>query len=449
MRDRIVNGHVASTVWWLAWPSILAMILQSINGLVDTAYVGRLSASAMSGVGMASQIMVILMAVGTAASIGATALVARFTGAGDSENAEKALRQSVLISVILSALAGIPAYIFGPWMLHKVMGASGGDLASGTLYLNVSLIALVPYFLMMVLTGIYRGKGDMVNPLLIMLIATVLAVFGDSVLVLGWGPVPRLGVLGAGIATDVSRFLAMTLFIAWLPRVGMKIRLSDKWALDWDWFLRILRVGAPAGLQGVLRSTALTAFFAILHRTHESLYGTAALAVGLRIEALAFLPGFAFSVAATSMVGQNLGAGQPDRAEKCAWTATWQSIGVTSAMGLAFIFLAYPISRCFTQDPGVLPLAAGYLMINGISEPFLALQMVLTGALQGAGETRLPAWSTIITQWSIRLPLTYYLAITAGLNSLGAWISMSATTVIGGLVMLIIFKRSNWKETEI
>jgi putative MATE family efflux protein len=424
------------------------MILQSINGLVDAAYVGRINASALSGVGMASQMMVIMMAVGTAASIGATALVARFIGADDKENALKALRQSIIVAVILSALAGIPAYLFGPWFL-KVMGASGDDLRAGTLYLNVVLLTITPYFLMMVLTGIYRGVGDMVNPLIVMLIATVVAVVGDQILVLGLGPIPRMGVLGAGIATNLSRVLAMVLFIAWLPRINMKLKRSDPWTPDWGWFLRILKIGAPAGLQGVLRSTALMAFFGILHRTTESLYGTAALTVGLRIEALAFLPGFAFSVAATSMVGQNLGAGQPDRAEQSAWTATWQSIGVTSVMGLAFILFAYPICRCFTTDPNVLPLAAGYLRINGISEPFLALQMVLTGALQGAGETKLPAWSTIITQWSIRLPLTWYLAITAGLNSLGAWISMSGTTVIGGLVMLTIFKLSHWKETEI
>jgi len=190
-------------------------------------------------------------------------------------------------------------------------------------------------------------------------------------------------------------------------------------------------------------------FFGILGRIPEATYAIAALTIGLRTEALAFMPGLAFSVAATSMVGQNLGARQPDRAAQGAWASAWQGIGVMGAIGILFIAFAHPIASVFTNDPKVLPLAASYLWVNGISEPFLAIAMILTGALQGAGETRLPTIATIVTLWFIRLPLCYYLTLTLGLGSFGAWIAMSGSTVLAGLATLLVFKLSHWQEIEV
>jgi len=149
------------------------------------------------------------------------------------------------------------------------------------------------------------------------------------------------------------------------------------------------------------------------------------------------------------MVGQNLGARKPERAAAGAWASAWQGIGVMGAIGILFIAFAHPIASVFTNDPKVLPLAASYLWVNGISEPFLAIAMILTGALQGAGETRLPTAATIVTLWFIRLPLCYYLTLTLGLGSLGAWIAMSGSTVLAGLATLAVFKLSHWQEIEV
>ncbi len=448
IRERMVHGPIWSTVWWLAWPSVITMLLQTANGLVDALFVGRLGPDALSAVGLASQVMLVIMSISTAVSVGATALVARFTGAEEIENAEHATRQSILLGIFVGIASGALAYAAGPWLL-KVMGGKGEALRLGLVYLNIILIANVPYFLMYIFSGIYRGLGDMRTPLIIMMVTTVIALLGDYLLIFGIGPFPRLGVAGAGMATDFSRIAAMLLFFIHLPKSQLRRVVQGSWRPVWSWFSRILNIGTPAGVQGLLRTGASVAYFAVLGLTPEGTYAIAALTIGLRMEALAFMPGFAFGTAATAMVGQNLGARQPDRAERAAWASTWQGIAAMGLVGICFVAFAHPISRLFTSDPGVLPLAAQYLMINGISEPFFALAMVLTGALQGAGETRLPTAATIVTNWIIRLPLTYYLAITLGMGAFGAWISMSGSTILLGFATLAVFKWSRWKEIRL
>ena len=448
IRDRIVNGHVWKTVWWLAWPSVITMLLQTANGLIDIAFVGRLGAGALSGVGLASQIMMILMSISTAVSVGTTALVARFIGANQRKDAEEAVRQSILLSLIISVASGFLAYLAGPWLIRE-MGGEGAGLRLGVTYLNILLLGVIPFYLMIILTGVYRGTGDMKTPLIVMSVVTVVSLVGDYLLIFGIGPFPRLGVVGAGIATVTSRVVATAMLFGFMPKSHLSRALHGSWTPIWSWFRRILNIGTPAAVQGLLRTAASMTFFGILGRIPEATYAIAALTIGLRMEALAFMPGFAFSVAAASMVGQNLGARRPDRAAAGAWASTWQGIGVMGAMGLLFILFARPIASVFTNDPKVLSLAAQYLWVNGISEPFLAIAMILTGALQGAGETRLPTIATIVTLWFIRLPLCYYLTLTLGLGSLGAWVAMSGSTVLAGLATLAVFKLSKWQQIEV
>lgn len=447
-RDRIVTGHIWATVWWLAWPSAVTMLLQTANMLIDAAFVGRLGAAALSAVGLAMQIMFVLMAISTAVSVGTTALVARFVGANEPRNAEQAVRQAILLAVAVSVLSGTLMFFLGPTLI-EAMGGRGESLRLGVTYLNVLLLGVTPFYLMFVLSGVFRGIGDVRTPLMIMAVVTVISVVGDYLLIFGIGPFPRLGVMGAAIANATSRTVAAVMFFAYLPKSSLAGALRGSWRPAWHWFKRILNIGTPVAVQGLLRTGASMMYVSILGLTAQATAAIAALTIGIRTEALAFMPGVAFSVAATSMVGQNLGARQPERAEQSAWAAAWQGIWVMGAAGLLFILFAHPIASVFTNDPKVLPFAATYLQINGISEPFLALGMILTGALQGAGETRLPTAATIVTMWFIRIPLTYYLTISLGLGPLGAWIGMSGSTILGGLAAAGIFKWSRWKNIQV
>lgn len=206
----------------------------------------------------------------------------------------------------------------------------------------------------------------------------------------------------------------------------------------------------PAAVQALLRTVGYSVYYGIIGRAVEGTAAVAALTVGVQAESLAFMPGFAFSIAATSMVGQNLGANQPQRAEHSGWVSAGQGAVVMGLMGATFFVYAEQFARLFTDSPEVIALAALYLKINAVSEPFLALGMILTGALQGSGETRLPAVITFISMWLIRIPLTWLLALSPmGFGAVGGWVGMAVTTIIGGLLTTAYFKWGAWRGIQV
>ncbi len=424
------------------------MILQTGYGLIDAVFLGRLGAAVLAGLGVANQVLLVLMAFSAAVGVGSTALVARFIGAQDNQSAEEVTKQSILLAIFSAIISGALLYVFGPSLI-KLMAQKGEGIKFGINYLNILLAGNIFSFLTVIVTGVYRGLGDVRTPLMATAVATAINVIGDYLLIFGIGPFPKLGIAGAAIAVVTSRIISTAMLLAYLPKTHIPNAFRGSWKPSWGWFARILNIGYPAAVQALLRTGASMTYFGILTRTPEGESALAALTIGLRTEALAFMPGFAFSVAAASMVGQNLGARQQERARKGALAATWQGIGIMGGIGMLFVLFSRQIADLFTNDMHVLPLAASYLWINGLSEPFLALGMILTGALQGAGETRLPTLATILTLWIIRLPLTYLLAITLHWGALGAWIAMSSSTVISGVAVLGIFKWANWAEKEI
>jgi len=425
------------------------MILQTAYMLIDGKFVAMLGKEPLGALGLANQVLMLLMAFSNAIGVGSTALVARFIGANEQDDAENAARQSILLAVASAFVSGVLLFLLGPSVI-KAMAKEGADIPLGVLYLNIMLAGNLPSFLQVIVLGIYRGMGDMRTPLTATIAATIVNVVGDYLLIFGVGPIPQLGIAGAGMALIISRIVSTIILFVQFPKSQIRGILGGSWRPAWNWFLRILNIGYPVAIQVLLRQGAMMTYFGILSRTIDGQSARAALTIGLRMEGIAFMPGFAFSVAAASMVGQNIGARQPGRAMSAAWAATWQGIGVMGAIGLMFVVFSRPIAWFFADgNPYVTPLAASYLWINGLSEPFLAMGMVLTGALQGAGETRLPTLASILTLWVIRLPLTWLLAITFNMGSVGAWIAMSSSTVLSGLAILAIFKWNKWTQRKV
>jgi putative MATE family efflux protein len=284
----------------------------------------------------------------------------------------------------------------------------------------------------------------------VMLAANAVHLLGDWTLMLGHWGFPPLGVAGGGIAMSVSHAVALALMWRYLRR--SPLRGADAVAmatLRLDWARRILRIGVPAAMTALLRTTSLMGFTKILVLTREGTNAVAALPIGLTAESIAFMPGFGFSVAASALVGQGLGAKDARGAERYGWSATWMAVLTMSAMGAVFYLAAEPFARLFTTDPRVLPVAVSYLRIMAVSEPFLACGMVLTGALQGAGDTLRPTVLTAITFWGLRIPLAYALAIGLGMHASGAWAAMAASTVVGGLVTVQLFRDGRWKRVRV
>jgi putative MATE family efflux protein len=265
-----------------------------------------------------------------------------------------------------------------------------------------------------------------------------------------WG-FPRLGVRGAGIALASSIYVGTALYFFALARYS-SLRAALRWnslRADLAWFQRILRIGIPASVQAVIRTLGMMSFTGLLAHTVEASAGVAAMQIGIRAEAMAFMPGFGYSVAASALVGQSLGARNPLRAERAAWAATYQAIIVMVLMATLFYSAAPLLAGIFTGDPLVRHLGIQYLRTNAFCEPFLALGMVLTGALQGAGDTVRPTYITFFTMWIVRMPLAWMLMFTLHMQTLGAWYSMMATTTIGGLMTLALFRSGKWKKIKV
>ncbi len=435
-------------VWKLAWPSVLTMLLQTVNSFTDRFFVGHLGSDALAAVGVAGQLMFLLFSVGMSISIGTTALVARFSGAGETDEATVAANQSVWISGVASLLCvGLMLPLRGLVVAQMHLDPSAQTLC--VQYLTLTILGVPFLFLMLLLGGVYRGLGDTVTPLLVMIGVNVIHLGGDFLLIFGKGGFPKMGLPGGALALLCSQVVGAALYLLFLRRSPVSGLLTRKKRLEMVWAQRILKIGIPAALQNVSRVLSMLLFTGVLARTPQATAGVAALTIGLTSESLAFMPGFAFSTAASTLTGQNLGARDPGRAERAAYAALWQGLAVMFVMGAIFFVFARQFSHLFTHDEHVIPLSVAYLRISALSEPFLGVGMILTGALNGAGETKAPAWMSAITMWLVRLPLAVLLAQTLAFGAVGAWWAMAASTVLGGIGAWWLFKLGRWKNVTV
>jgi putative MATE family efflux protein len=251
------------------------------------------------------------------------------------------------------------------------------------------------------------------------------------------------------MATALSQVFGMVFSMIHLLRSPVGHALKGSWKPKTEWMLRILKIGSPAAVQNLLRSVGSWAFIGILGRITHATEAQAALFIGLQLEGLAFMPGFGFNIAAATLVGQNLGARKVERAEKSAWGSVAFGSSMMAAIALVFFIFAEPLARLFTKDPMVVHYAVLYLRINAISEPFLGLSMVLTGAFEGAGDTLPPTIMTLLSLWAFRLPIASILSITLGYGVIGAWAAMSVSAILQGLLIALMFKRGRWRHKKV
>ena len=409
---------------------------------------GTLGSDALAAVGVAGQLMFLMFSVGMSISIGATALVARFAGARQTDEATVAANQSVWIAGIASLLClALMLPLRGVLVAQMHLSAPAAALCVS--YLTLTILGVPFLFLMLILGGVYRGLGDTVTPLLVMIGVNIIHLGGDFLLIFGKAGFPKLGLPGGALALLCSQVVGAVLYLLFLRRSPVAGLLTRKRHLEMEWARRILNIGIPAALQNISRVVSLLLFTGVLARTPDATAGVAALTIGLTSESIAFMPGFAFSTAASTLTGQNLGAGNPDRAERAAWAALGQGLAIMCLMGAVFFVFAQQFAQFFTHDPKVVPLAVSYLRISALAEPFLAFGMILTGALNGAGDTKAPAWASAVTMWGVRLPLAILLAQVWHFGAVGAWWAMAASTILGGVAAYGLFKWGRWKTVKV
>lgn len=456
----ILEGPLARGVFLVAMPSVAMMLVQTFNGFLDRFFVSKLGPEALAAVTICTSWMWLILAAAMAVSTGTTALVGRFIGAGKAaapQEAEAALadaaaatRQSILLSLLISAVVAAALVAFRHPLLI-VQGLDSHALPLAEPYLLVLALGQPVQFLVMILGGVFRGLGDTTRPFLVTLGSVAVHAVGNAILI------PRLGIAGGALALVASQVLALALTVYFLRRSPVAAGLTGPWRLDREWARRILKIGLLAALQQLIRVGSMLVFQGMLARTGSGSAAVAALGVGLLFESIAFMPGFGYSIAASAFVGQNLGAGNLKRANAGAWAATWQAIAVMSVMGVVCYLFAEPFARVFLQHGSdaaqnartdeTLRLAVDYLKIAAFSEPFLALGMGLVGALQGAGETLSPTLLTAFAMVFVRLPLAWFLLHHYGLS--GAWWAMSLSTMLQGLLVIVVFRQGRWRTVRV
>lgn len=444
----LVHGGLWKAIWIMSWPLIVSTIASSVVGFTDVQVSGYLGSAAQAAVGLAEHVIFLFMVFIFSVSVGTTAIVSRHFGEGDLEGTLKGTAQSLLISVSSGFVLAISAVLFAHFLL-PLFTKSPELIEKGSLYLSIFGLYMIPFSLVCITGAAFRAIGDAKTPLLIILFEVVINIVGNYATVLGNWPVPGLGVKGIAASAVVSASVAAIVSVLMIYRSPLKQSLYQLQHFDWSWQKRILKIGLPSAIQRLGWAGSVFAVFFILSHVREQTAALAAWTIGMRVEALLFMPLMALSLAVSSIVGQNLGAGKKDRAIKAGWNVTLVGILMMLVCGAGMFILSATIAQIMSHDPTTINFSSSYMKINAFAEPFLAIPMILMGAMQGAGDTKMPMWISLFCNWLVRLPIAWYLAITLGMGTNGVWFAMVASVVVCAILCIWRFQSGKWLEVRI
>ncbi len=440
-------GSLNRAILLLAIPMVLEMVLESLFAVVDVFWVGRLGADAVATVGLTESLLSLVFAVGLGLSMSTTAMVARRIGEKDPAGAAVAGVQAIVLGLVVSLLMGLPCLFYAPQLL-RLMGASPQIVSVGSGYARIALGGCGAIMLLFLNNAIFRGAGDAAIAMRLLWVSNIINLVLDPCLIFGWGPFPKLGVTGAALATFIGRSIGVLYQFYRLLRGSERIHiLAQQIRLNFSVLWRLMRVSVTGILQFAIAHTGWIGLIRIV-----SIFGSAALAgytIAIRIVIFVILPSWGLSNAAATLVGQNLGAKQPERAESSVWRTSVYNMIFLGSIGLVFIFFAEPIVRLFTHEPSVIPLAASCLRILSYGNVAWACGMVMLQAFNGAGDTLTPTLVNLVGFWVLEIPLAYFLAIPSGMKSKGVFISIVIAEAFIAGVSMILFKRGRWKRQQI
>jgi putative MATE family efflux protein len=441
------QGSLNRAILLLAVPMVLEMVLESLFAVVDVFWVGRLGANAVATVGLTESMLSLVFAVGMGLSLSTTAMVARRIGEKDPQGAAVAGVQAIALGLIVSVAIGLPCLFYAPQLL-RLMGASQEIVAIGSGYTRICLGGSFAVLLLFLNNAIFRGAGDAAIAMRLLWVSNIINLVLDPCLIFGWGPFPRLGVTGAALATFIGRSLAVLYQFYRLLKGTERIRiLTSQIRVNWRVLLRLLRVSVTGILQFAIAHTSWIGLVRIV-----SIFGSAALAgytIAIRIVIFVILPSWGLSNAAATLVGQNLGAGRPDRAEKAVWRTGLYNVIFLGAVGVVFVLFAEPIIRLFTHDPQVVPLGAACLRIVSYGNLGYAYFMVMMQAFNGAGDTITPTIVNFFGFWLFEIPLAYWLAIPLHMHSNGVFFSIAIAEGAMAAASAVLFRQGRWKKQKI
>jgi putative MATE family efflux protein len=440
------EGDINRAIVLLAIPMILEMAMESLFGVVDVFFVSRLGADAVTTVGLTESLLTLVFGVAIGLSMATTAFVARRIGEKDREGAAESSVQAILLGLVVSAVVGLIGILKGPELLH-LMGSTAAVEANAR-YTQIMLGGSAVIFLLFLINAIFRGAGDASLAMRTLWIANGINIFLDPCLINGWGPFPKLGVLGAAVATTTGRGIGV-LFQLWaltsgthrivVRRPQMRLNVPVMWNL--------LRISITGMIQFLIATASWVALIRIV-----SSFGSAVVAgytIAVRLLVFAILPSWGLSNAAATLVGQNLGAKKPERAEKSVYRTGFYNMIYMGVVSIVFVFFPGVLVAIFTHDPAVSSPATSCLAIFGLAFVSYAWGMVLMQAFNGAGDTMTPTLINLLAFWACQIPLAYWFAIRLGWGPRGAFAAVPIADLVFTIAALLMFRRGTWKLQKV
>lgn len=434
-------------IFLLAVPMILELVMESTFAIADIYFVSRLGSSAVATVGLTETLLFLLYSIGMGLAMSVTAIVARRIGEKREDDAAVSAVQAILLAFLVSAPFSI-AGIFYSRELLAIMGADAWVLEHGSQYTRWMLGGNGVIMFLFVINAIFRGAGDAAIAMRVLFVANGLNILLDPLFIFGWGPVPAMGIEGAAIATNIGRGTGVLIQLYYLFHGGKHIRLAvSQIRFHARFFVDLLKTSLGGVGQMIIAMTAWIFLMRILADI-----GTAAVAgatITMRVMMFTLMPAWGLSNAAATLVGQNLGAGHPERAESSVWKIGFYNMGFLLLVSLAFFLFSHAIIGIFSTDPAVIEIGSEWLRILAISFCVYGWWMVSVQAFNGAGDTRTPTYINLVFFWMIQIPLAYALASVFERGHSGVFWAVFISETSVGLFTLWLFKRGGWKTMQV
>jgi putative MATE family efflux protein len=445
--DDITSGPIVRSIVSLAIPVVLGMFMEFALTVTDFYWVGKLGPTAQDAITTSMVVIWTIYAFITLLSVGVTALVSRYVGAKDFDLTRFYINQGMKLALILGLLFSLTGFILAPSII-RFMGPGEATLARAIPYLRIFMVSCTFYAMTDTAYAVFRASGDTVTPTKIGVLMVLVNMGLDPLFIFGLGPFPELGVAGASVASAISIFISMLIvyYLTFSGKLGYRVDSLFRFKPNIAGMAKIIKIGLPISFQ---QFVFIVVYWFLIKIVHE--FGAdagAAMGIGNRMESLSYLTCYGFSLAASTMVGQNLGAKKPDRAAKCAWGAAGLAIGFTFVIAFFFVVFNDFIAGIFTQNAEVRKIAADYLFILGLSQFTMAVEIVIEGSFSGAGNT-IPPMAVLLPGAIARIPLAYYLCFNLNWGVNGVWWTLTITTTVKALILAFWFKLGRWKLKQV
>ncbi len=444
----LTEGSIVKSLLILSWPIILANILQVAYQLVDTFWVGRISAEAVAAISFSFPILFLVISFGGGFALAGTILVSQYKGKGDLKQVDYVSAQTLLMLVVIATILSIIGFFFTESIV-TLMGAEPEVIAGAVSYLQISFIGFIFMGIYFIFQSLLRGVGDVKTPLYVVLATVILNIILDPILIFGYGTIPAMGVTGAAIATITSQGVGalIGLSILFSGKYGIRMKIEN-FAPDFKLMKKIFWLGLPTSIEQSTRALGMTAMLFLI-----SGFGTVAVAsygIAVRVFTFAFFPAMGIAIANTTMIGQNFGAGKFDRAEKIAKITAIISFSVLAVAGiLCFIFAEGIAAFLVPSSLEVIETSTIFIKIFSLAFGFIGIQLAFISTFRGSGNTSLAMMMSLANQWLLELPLAIILSQVMGFGAQGIVWAIPITAIIMSIIVILLFKKGDWKKKRI